>query len=68
MMDVKPWYLSKTIWSSLIAVLAAVLAAVGFEIDGAVQADLVELALQTVTVGASLFAVFGRLVATAEIE
>ena len=68
MMDVKPWYLSKTIWSSLIAVLAAVLAAIGFEIDGAVQADLVELALQTVTVGASLFAVFGRLVATAEIE
>ena len=68
MHELKPWYASKTIWSSLIAVCAAILAAFGLHIDEPAQRQLAEAILQLVTVGASLFAVFGRLTATAEIE
>lgn len=68
MNELKPWYLSKTIWSSLIAVAAAVLAAFGVDLDEPAQRELAEAGLQLVTVAASLFAIFGRLVATSEIE
>ena len=68
MMDVKPWYLSKTIWASLVAVAAALLSAIGIDVTEPMQAQIVELVLQTITVSASLLAVFGRLVATSEIE
>ena len=68
MTDFKPWYASRTIWGSLIAVLAALGSAVGFELDTQSQAELADAALQIVTVAASLFAVLGRLNAKSMIE
>lgn len=68
MNDIKPWYTSKTIWGSLIAVGAAIASILGFEIDPQSQASLTEAILQFVAVCASLFAIFGRLSATSMIE
>ncbi len=68
MQTLKPWYASKTIWGSLIAVAAAIASALGFDIDPDSQKDLANVALQIVTVAGSIFAVFGRLSATSQID
>lgn len=68
MNDTKPWYLSKTIWASLIAVAAAIGSVFGVELDQAAQADLSTVVLQLVTVTSSMMAVFGRLSATSRID
>ena len=68
MTDSKPWFLSKSIWASLVAILAAVASAIGIEIDSAARTELTDAAFQLVTIGASLAALFGRLVATSRIE
>ena len=68
MLDSKPWYRSKSIWGGIVAVLAVLATGLGFELDGAAQADLVEAILQLVGVGGALLAVFGRVVATDLIE
>jgi len=62
------WLDAKTIWGSLVAVLAAAGSAFGFQVDAQSQAQLAEAALQLATVAGSLFAVFGRLSATTVIE
>ena len=68
MTNAKPWYLSRTIWASLVAIAAALSSAFGHAIDDGVQSQLTDAALQAVAVGASLIAVFGRLAATSIIE
>jgi len=68
MIDSKPWYLSKTIWASLIAVSAAIGSAFGFDIDATAQEQLTAAATQLIAVAASLLAVFGRLTATSRID
>lgn len=68
MSESKPWYFSKTIWASLIAVAGAVLSAIGFDLDENVQADLTDIAIQFVTVTASIAAIFGRLAAQTRID
>lgn len=64
----KPWYLSKTIWGSLVAVVAAILSGLGFDFDEEAQTLFVEAVLQAIAVGASLFAIIGRLTAQSLIE
>jgi hypothetical protein len=57
----KPWYLSRTIWASLVTILTASMGLMGLPggaIDGAALTDAV---LQTVTAMAGLIALFGRL-------
>ncbi|EFL88968.1 hypothetical protein [Ahrensia sp. R2A130] len=68
MTESKPWYLSRTIWASLVAVAAALSSAFGHTVDDGMQTQLTEAAMQIVAVGASLIAVFGRLAATSIIE
>ena len=63
----KPWYLSRTIWASLVAVASGIAQVFGKDVDGSVQAHLVDTILQTLTVAASMVAVFGRLTATTKI-
>ena len=63
----KPWYLSRTIWASLVAVVAIVSPAVGVTLDAPMQGQIVDVALATIGVAASLFAIVGRLVATTKI-
>lgn len=64
MIDEKPWYLSKTIWGSLIAVCAALSATLGIPLDGATQAQLADIAVQLVGAAGALLAIYGRLTAT----
>jgi hypothetical protein len=64
MLDMKPWYQSKTVWGALIAIAAPLLGRAGLEVGGAEQAEIAE-ALTTLagTVG-GLLALYGRLTAT----
>ena len=68
MTSVKPWYASRTVWGSLIAVAAALLSAVGINMDEPLQKAAVDVILQIVAVSGSLFAVHGRFKATSLIE
>lgn len=68
MNDAKPWYTSKTIWGSLIAVGAALGSGLGYTIDGAMQQQMTDALVQLTAVAGSLVAVFGRLTATTRIE
>ena len=65
---IKPWYLSKTIWGSLVAVAAAILSGLGLDFDEEAQTLFVEAVLQAISVGGSLFAIVGRLSARTLIE
>ena len=68
MNEYKNWYNSKTIWGSIIAILAAVASVLGFDVNEDAQSAIVEATLQIVGVAGSLFAVLGRLSATSVIE
>ena len=61
MLDMKPWYQSKTVWGALIAIAAPLLGQAGLEVGGAEQAEIAD-ALTTLagTVG-GLLALYGRL-------
>lgn len=59
----KPWYLSRTIWASAVAVAATLAGAVGFAIDGADAAALPDAILQAVAAVAGVVAILGRLAA-----
>jgi hypothetical protein len=57
----KPWYLSRTIWASMITVLAATAGLMGFFIGDADQAILTDSVLQVVTGLAGIAAIVARL-------
>lgn len=64
MLEMKPWYQSKTVWGALIAIAAPLLGRAGLDVGGAEQAEIAE-ALTTLagTLG-GLLALYGRLTAT----
>ncbi len=64
MVDEKPWYESKTIWGSLVAVAAALTATLGVNLDALTQADLAGVLVQIAGAVGSLVAIYGRLSAT----
>ena len=64
MIDEKPWYLSKTIWGSLVAVGAALASAVGLNIDAQNQQLISDAIMQFIAAGGALFSIYGRLSAT----
>lgn len=64
MVEEKPWYLSKTIWGSLISVAAALAATLGIAIDAQSQAAIAEALVQIVAAAGALIAIYGRLTAT----
>jgi len=63
----KPWYLSRTVWASLVTVAAAVGGLMGMSIAASDQALMTEALLQIVTAGGGVIAVLGRLSATTKI-
>jgi hypothetical protein len=63
MSDTKAWYLSRTVWASIVTILAAALGLFGLPVDGADQAALVDTLLQGVAAIAGAVALFGRLAA-----
>ena len=61
MTTAKPWYLSRTIWASIVAVLSGGAGFLGIPIGGADDTALTDAVLQLVTAVAGLVAIFGRL-------
>jgi hypothetical protein len=64
MLEMKPWYQSKTVWGALIAIGSPLLRHAGFDLGSAEEAQLAD-ALTTLagTLG-GLLALYGRLSAT----
>ena len=63
----KPWYLSRTIWASLVTVLLAVAGAAGAPVAGIDDAALADAIVQALTAVCGIVAIVGRLAATARI-
>lgn len=67
MTDTKPWYLSRTIWASLITILTTAGSIVGLPLAGIDGSALTDTLLQAVTALSGLLAIFGRLNASTRI-
>ena len=67
MPGIKPWYQSKTVWGSLVAIAAAVLGVWDVRVDAADQARLVELIVQALGAAGGLVALIGRFSASRRI-
>jgi hypothetical protein len=65
--DTKPWYLSRTIWASLVTILTAVAGLVGVPVAGIDNQALTDTILQAVSAISGLVAIFARLSATDKI-
>jgi hypothetical protein len=64
MLEMKPWYQSKTVWGALIAIAAPLLGHAGLQVGGTEQAEIADaLTAFAGTVG-GLLALYGRLTAT----
>ncbi len=57
----KPWYLSKTIWASLVTIATAAAGLTGMPVGGIDNAALSETLIQAITAISGLFAIFGRM-------
>jgi hypothetical protein len=67
MTDSKPWYLSRTIWASLITIVTAAAGIVGVPVAGLDNSALTDTLLQAITAISGLVAIFGRLGANSRI-
>lgn len=67
MVNFKPWFLSKTIWSSFVAAIVSVASLFGIAVDSGDQAALTEAILQSIAAISSLIAIFGRIKASSRI-
>lgn len=61
MNETKPWYLSRTIWASLITVATALAGILGLPVEGLDNSALTDTLLQAVAAIAGLVAILGRL-------
>ena len=66
--NTKPWYLSRTIWASLVAILAAAGGLFGLPVGDADAAAMTDALLQLVAAVAALIAIAGRLSAKTKIK
>ena len=63
MEDVKQWYLSKTVWGALVAILASLLPAMGMGLDAGAQGQLADDLVSLAGAIGGLIAIYGRLMA-----
>ena len=68
MIDKKPWYLSRTVWSAAISVAATMGAMLGLPVHDLDQVALTEAVLQTIAAVSGVVAIFGRVTATHQLE
>jgi hypothetical protein len=68
MTDTKSWYLSRTVWASVVTILLSVAGLVGVSIDAINPEGLTDALLQAATVIAGIVAIVGRLAATRKIS
>lgn len=64
MADNKAWYLSKTIWGALVAVLASILHISGFELGVLEQGQLIDALVGIAGSVGGVVALYGRIVAS----
>lgn len=57
----KPWYLSRTIWASIVSILTGAAGLTGFPLDGLDGSALTDTVLQAISAVSGLIAIFGRL-------
>jgi hypothetical protein len=57
----KPWYLSRTIWASIITILTGTAGLTGLPLDGLDNSALTDTLLQAISAISGLVAIFGRL-------
>lgn len=67
MTDTKPWYLSRTIWASLVTIATALAGLIGLPIAGIDNTALTDAILQTVAAISGLVAIVGRIEASRRI-
>lgn len=67
MIETKPWYLSRTIWASLVTVFLAAANYAGLAAAGLQPDALTDAALSLATTISGLIALLGRLQATSRI-
>lgn len=67
MLQTKPWYLSRTVWASLVGIILSVGGLLGLSVEQTDGVGLTDALLQVATAVAGLIALFGRLVATSRI-
>ncbi|WP_099865109.1 hypothetical protein [Pararhizobium haloflavum] len=65
--DIKPWYLSKTIWGGLVAIAASVGSLLGVPVEPGDQAALSDAIITTVGAAGAVLTVVGRIAATSRI-
>ena len=63
-MPIKPWYLSKTVWGSVVAILAALAGLFDVDLSTADQARAVDMIVQAIGALGGLVALVGRFRAT----
>ena len=57
----KPWYLSRTIWASIVTILTGAAGLTGLPLDGLDNSALTDTLLRAISAISGLVAVFGRL-------
>lgn len=62
------WYMSKTIWGSIIALLAGVATLAGVKLDATLQDQLAELLVGIANIAGGAIAWYGRVKATTTIS
>lgn len=61
MTSAKSWYLSRTIWASLITIASALAGMIGVPLEDADNAALTDAVLQAITAVSGLVAILGRI-------
>ncbi len=67
MQDIKPWYVSRTIWASFVMVAATLSGALGLPVEDADAEAAVDAILQIVAAAAGIAAIVGRIRARSRI-
>ncbi len=67
MIETKSWYLSRTVWASVVGIILSVAGLVGVGIEAINPEGLTDAFLQAATAIAGIIAVIGRLAATRKI-
>ena len=61
MATVKSWYLSRTIWASIVTIVTGAAGLTGLPLDGLDGSALTDTLLQAISAISGLIAIFGRL-------
>ena len=64
----KPWYLSRTIWASVVTILTGGAGLIGLPLGGIDSTALTDTILQAITAVSGLIAIMGRLSAKERIH